>query len=64
MKKIIYSLLPIAVMVFTAITSFAASFPPPPPPPPAPTPIDGGILLMVTGGIGYVAKKQYDKRKK
>lgn len=47
---------------FTQVV-LAASFPPPPPPPPAPTPIDGGIALLVGGGISYVAKKAYDKRK-
>lgn len=27
-------------------------------------PIDGGLSLLVAAGVGYVAKKGYDKRKK
>lgn len=34
-----------------------------PPPPPDPTiPIDGGISLLLAAGIGYGAKKIYEKR--
>ncbi len=43
------------------------SMAPPPPPPPAAggpvVPIDGGIGLLVAAGIGYGAKKYYDKQK-
>ena len=27
-------------------------------------PIDGGLSLLLAAGVGYVAKKGYDKRKK
>jgi hypothetical protein len=27
-------------------------------------PIDGGLSLLVAAGVGYVAKKGYDKRKR
>jgi hypothetical protein len=44
------------------------SMAPPPPPPPAAggpqVPIDGGISLLVAAGVGYGAKKYYDKQKK
>ena len=31
--------------------------------PDTPVPVDGGISLLVAAGIGYGAKKIYDKRK-
>ena len=41
--------------------------PPPPPPPPAAggpqVPIDGGVGLLIAAGVGYGAKKYYDKKK-
>lgn len=46
----------------------ALSMAPPPPPPPAAggpvVPIDGGISLLVAAGVGYGAKKYYDKQMK
>lgn len=43
------------------------SMAPPPPPPPAAggpnVPIDGGIGLLIAAGVGYGAKKYYDKKK-
>lgn len=46
----------------------AFSMAPPPPPPPAAggpqVPIDGGVSLLIAAGVGYGAKKYYDKQKK
>ncbi len=46
----------------------AFSMKPPPPPPPAAggpqIPIDGGVGLLIAAGVGYGAKKYYDKQKK
>lgn len=64
-----YSKFPLAILVTLVLVflgccvSFAASFPPPPPPPPAPTPIDGGLFVLVAGGIGYATKKYYSNKK-
>jgi hypothetical protein len=56
-------LITLVLLFFGCCISFAASFPPPPPPPPAPTPLDGGLLALVAGGIGYAAKKYYNQKK-
>jgi predicted metal-dependent HD superfamily phosphohydrolase len=32
--------------------------------PDAAVPIDGGLSILLAAGVGYVAKKGYDKRKK
>ena len=60
-----------AILLFGAVTIFAA--PPPPPtgttggpacwPPPC-VPIDNGIIFLVAAGALYGAKKMYDSRKK
>ena len=34
------------------------------PVPPTDAPLDGGLTLLIAAGIGYGAKKVYDKRKK
>jgi hypothetical protein len=57
-KSLLTSIFVLGFVCFAQVV-FAA----PPPPPPAPTPIDGGIALLVAGGISVVAKKAYDKRK-
>ena len=61
-KSLLASVFALAFVCFTQVV-LAGSFPPPPPPPPSPTPIDGGIALLVGGGIAYAAKKAYNKRK-
>ena len=33
-------------------------------PDPTNVPIDGGLSLLIAAGVGYAAKKRYDKRKK
>ena len=33
-------------------------------PDPTNVPIDGGLSLLIAAGVGYAAKKGYDKRKK
>jgi hypothetical protein len=51
-------------VAFSLILLCCVTFAAPPPPPPAPTPIDGGLSLLVLGGIGYASKKFYDRSKK
>lgn len=64
------SLLKVLFMLsFIFIAEKALSMaPPPPPPPPAAggpqVPIDGGVSLLIAAGVGYGAKKYYDKQKK
>lgn len=76
MKKfLILCLLAISSLLFSTNTGFAQrTLGAPPPPPPAtidalantPTdiPFDGGLSLVVIGGVAYAAKKGYDKRRK
>lgn len=46
---------------FAISVLFAQPGPPPPPPPPVGVPIDGGILLLLSGLAAYGAKKIYNK---
>lgn len=49
------------------IAEKALSMAPPPPPPAAggpQIPIDGGVSLLIAAGVGYGAKKYFDKQKK
>lgn len=58
-----------ALFVFSIlfVTEKALSMAPPPPPPPAAggpvVPIDGGVGLLIAAGVGYGAKKYYDKKR-
>jgi hypothetical protein len=68
MKKIItnmtfnYVLLTIVLLSPIIMTTlFAQPGPPPPPPPPVGVPIDGGILLLLSGLAAYGAKKFVNK---
>ncbi|HWJ91107.1 MAG TPA: hypothetical protein VNR87_08330 [Flavisolibacter sp.] len=55
-----------AVMCLPTILVFAQGDPggDPDPAPNGDVPFDGGITLLVAAGIGYAAKKGYDKRKR
>jgi hypothetical protein len=60
MKKVLFSSLAVTALVLVAQVIVAT---PVLPLPPVQTPIDGGLTLVIGGGIAYVAKKAYDKRK-
>lgn len=51
-------------MLLTLVIPLLAKAQPPVPGDPGATPIDGGLSLLVAAGIGYGAKKLYDKRRK
>ena len=60
MKSKILSILPILVMLLMPMLVFAQPDPGADPD----VPIDGGLSLLLAAGVGYVAKKGYDRRKK
>lgn len=60
MKKISYSLF--AILLTTAVAVLAS--PSIPATPPTNTPIDGGLTLIIGGGIAYAAKKYRDSKVK
>ena len=73
MKKIIFNLLVISFLILVPVFAATASAPPPPPPggpDPGDAPIGGtaplgsGIVMLLTMGAAYGAKKVYDARKK
>jgi hypothetical protein len=55
----------IIVVAFLCLALFSkAQGPGDPGPDPDPAvPLDGGLTMLVAAGIGYAAKKRYDKRK-
>ena len=61
--KIIFSII-MLVVVFMLPTLLHAQAPDPGGDPDAAVPIDGGLSILLAAGVGYVAKKGYDKRKK
>ena len=65
MKKILLTSLTVLALVLVAQVLTAQPLVPPsfPGPPVTPLPIDGGLTLIIGGGIAYAAKKAYDKRK-
>lgn len=65
-KKKLQTLLFIAIISCTCTLVQGAPGDPGDDPDPAPTnaPIDGGLSLLIAAGVGYAAKKRYDKRKK
>ena len=58
MRKILFTSLAVTALVCVAQIALAQG-----PPPPLQTPIDGGLSLIIAGGIAYAAKKANDKRK-
>ena len=74
MKKIIFNLLVISFLILVPVFAATASAPPPPPPGGGPgagdapiggtAPLGSGIVMLLTMGAAYGAKKVYDARKK
>ena len=74
MKKAILNLIITGLLIIVPVIIASASAPPPPPPPGGPgtgdTPIGGmapigsGIVLLISMGAAYGAKKIYDARKR
>jgi len=72
MKKAILNLIIIGLLIIVPVIIASASSPPPPPPGPGTgdTPIGGtapigsGIVLLISMGAAYGAKKIYDARKR
>jgi hypothetical protein len=62
-QKIIPVLVTLLVLMLPSILH-AQGGPDPGGDPDAAVPIDGGLSLLLAAGVGYVAKKGYDKRKK
>ncbi len=75
MKKAILNLIISGLFIIVPVIVASASTPPPPPPPPGgpgsdtpigggPAPIGSGIIMLVSMGAAYGAKKVFDARKK
>jgi hypothetical protein len=72
MKKVILNLIITGLFIVVPVIMVTASAPPPPPPggPGGGTPIGGpapigsGIVMLLSMGVAYGAKKIYDARKK
>ena len=73
MRKVLFSLIVIVAMIVLPVLEAASSSPPPPPPGgPAPgdipiggsAPVGSGLVLLLSMGAAYGAKKLYDARKK
>ncbi|MFN8310447.1 MAG: hypothetical protein U0T73_10835 [Chitinophagales bacterium] len=49
------------ISILAVAVASAQIIPPPPPPPPPPpgVPLDGGVLLMLAGSLGYGAWKKF-----
>jgi hypothetical protein len=54
----------LTVIFFTCICTFVNAQGDPGDDPDPSVPIDGGLSLLIAAGVGYAAKKGYDKRKK
>jgi len=65
MKKILLTSLTVLALVLVAqvLTAQPTVLPSFPSAPVTPLPIDGGLTLIIGGGIAYAAKKAYNKRK-
>lgn len=64
---LVTKLIMVAVMCLPTVLLFAQGDPggdPDPNPPNGDVPFDGGVTLLIAAGIGYAAKKAYDKRKR
>jgi hypothetical protein len=76
MKKAILNLIITGLFVIVPVIIVTASAPPPPPPPPGgpgggdnpigggAAPIGSGIVMLISMGAAYGAKKVYDARKR
>jgi hypothetical protein len=75
MKKAIFNLIITGLFIVAPVIIATASAPPPPPPPPSGTgggdtpiggtaPIGSGLVMLISMGAAYGAKKVYDARKR
>jgi hypothetical protein len=73
MKKAILNLILIGLLIIVPVIIVSASAPPPPPPAPGggdtpigggPAPIGTGLVMLLSMGAAYGAKKVYNARKK
>jgi hypothetical protein len=73
MKKAIVNLILVGLLIIVPVIIVSASAPPPPPPGPGGTddpigggaaPIGSGIVMLISMGAAYGAKKVYDARKR
>jgi hypothetical protein len=74
MKKAISNLILIGLLIIVPVIISSASAPPPPPPPPGgpgtgtpiggTAPIGSGLVMLLSMGAAYGAKRVFDARKK
>jgi hypothetical protein len=75
MKKAILNLIITGLFLIVPVIIASASAPPPPPPPPGggsnpnpigggPAPVGSGIVMLLSMGAAYGAKKVYNARKR
>ena len=74
MKKVILNLILVGLLIIVPVIMVSAAAPPPPPPPGGPgtgdipiggsAPIGSGIVMLISMGMAYGAKKIYNARKR
>ena len=72
MKKAILNLILVGLLIIVPLITVTASAPPPPPPGPGTgeepiggaAPVGSGLVLLISMGAAYGAKKVYDARKR
>lgn len=73
MKKTIFNLILVGLLIIVPVIIVSASAPPPPPPPGGPgsdipiggsAPIGSGLVMLISMGIAYGSKKIYNARKR
>ena len=74
MKKAIVNLIITGLLIVVPVIITCASAPPPPPPPGGPgtgnlpiggsAPIGSGLIMLISMGVAYGAKRVYDARKR
>jgi hypothetical protein len=72
MKKAILNLILVGLLIIVPVIMVSASSPPPPPPGPGTgddpiggtAPVGSGLVLLISMGAAYGAKKIYNARKK
>jgi hypothetical protein len=74
MKKTIFNLILVGLLIIVPVIFVSASAPPPPPPPGGPSgtdipiggsaPIGSGLVMLISMGIAYGSKKIYNARKR
>ena len=74
MKKVIFNLVLVGLLIIVPVIMVSAAAPPPPPPPGGPgtsdipiggsAPIGSGLVMLISMGMAYGAKKIYNARKR